>query len=173
VLSFHAAVVTLVLVGAFTTAFAYFAIRWGNDTEILSQDADGRTILNQEVQQKRIKGGLDEAFEGLSDLLGHLDNTLQKRRSNSSARKMLHIERGATDEEITKAFRKYSKIWHPDKYRGNPVELARTSPCPMYVGHARVPRPLDAFFTALRYLARHRLFFLFFNVHRAPRRYTW
>ena len=68
VLSFYAAIVTLVMIGAFTNAFAYFAICWADDTGLIWQDINGRTILNRELLHKRIVAGLNVLIEGLNNL---------------------------------------------------------------------------------------------------------
>lgn len=42
--------------------------------------------------------------------------------SVGAARKLLNVSPGATEEDITRAFRKMSVQWHPDKYKGDPKE---------------------------------------------------
>jgi hypothetical protein len=50
VLSFYAAVVTLVIVGAFTNAFAYFAICWPDDTGLFWQDINASTAVQYSTE---------------------------------------------------------------------------------------------------------------------------
>ena len=42
--------------------------------------------------------------------------------SVGAARKLLNVSPGASEEDITRAFRKMSVQWHPDKYKGDPKE---------------------------------------------------
>ena len=68
-LSCHAALATLVLIGAFTSVFAWYALRWGNDAGLLVRNAGGRTTLSMTGLNKRFEIVTDEKFELLSDIL--------------------------------------------------------------------------------------------------------
>ena len=68
------------------------------------------------------------------------------------------VHRTATKSEISKAYRKLARKWHPDAYDGKDQEHAEkmfidiaaakevlTDPGKLYIIHSLVPRPLPAF----------------------------
>lgn len=117
-LSFGFSIVILILVGAFAITAGLFAVRWSIDEEIFVKNADGGWSLNQEEAGRRFQSGFEETFGGFGDLSGFNGGGM----SVATARKLLEVNAGATDEEITRAFRKMSIKWHPDKYKGDPKE---------------------------------------------------
>ena len=117
-LSFGASVAILIVVSAFMITATFFAVKWSIDEEIFIKGQDGNWNLNHEEAGQRFKQGFEDTFGGFGDLSGFSGGGM----SVGAARKLLNVKPGATDDEITRAFRKMSVQWHPDKYKGDPKE---------------------------------------------------
>jgi hypothetical protein len=130
--SFGASLAILLVLGVFIVTAGLFAVQWTLDEEIFVVGPDGGWHFNQEEAGQRFQSGFEDAFGGFGDLSGFSGDAM----SSGAARKLLDVRKGATEEDVTRAFRKMSVQWHPDKYKGDPKvgagraswTLSRTNP---------------------------------------------
>jgi len=109
----------LVLIWIFALVTGVFATKWVVEEGIFHKDADGSWDLNGDEFARHAKAFFEDVFSGFgAEINFGGDSSLSVRE----ARRLLGVSAGATEEEITKAFRKMSIKWHPDKYKGDKDE---------------------------------------------------